>query len=511
MSLAESLWRLVCGTFFKELPPGVGTKFLDGLGRYDDISPATDLKSSVMTDGQLIIGNTGDPPTIAALAAGTGITITNGAGSIEIKASGVDAGCDVYHDTTQSVADNDATVALVFNTETRDTDAFHSTAANTGRITIPAGMGGWYLLGAHVPWTASSTGDRKIWFRTNGSTASTPVTWDLALGGFQHEIVQPIYLAAGDYVEVMAYQNSGGALNVLANARFWALKMGGLPIAVMGQIQNCRLTLTTASPFPTADQTAKTTVYLTPTGGNSVTLMDSSGNIQTPVALAEISVAVPATTSTPFDVWLYSNGGVLTLETASWTNDTTRATALAVTKGITHKSGDTTRLYVGTGRTTTVSGETEDSTTSRLLWNKFNRRRRFLKCLDTTNSWTYTTGAFREVNGGSTLGTSRVAVVIGEIEDAIEAIAYGMASNATAITAAAGIGIDSSTVNSALWYQGGASSTTIPNIAKYEGYPAVGYHTFRHLEYSQAAGATTWYGDLGVTYWQSGMTVAVWM
>lgn len=42
----------------------------------------------VATDGQLPIGNTGADPTIAALTAGTGISIANGAGSITISTSG---------------------------------------------------------------------------------------------------------------------------------------------------------------------------------------------------------------------------------------------------------------------------------------------------------------------------------------------------------------------------------------------------------------------------------------
>lgn len=42
----------------------------------------------VDTDGQLIIGNTGSNPSIATLTAGTGITINNGSGSIEIVGSG---------------------------------------------------------------------------------------------------------------------------------------------------------------------------------------------------------------------------------------------------------------------------------------------------------------------------------------------------------------------------------------------------------------------------------------
>ncbi len=44
--------------------------------------------SSTMTSGQLIIGSTGGTPTAATLTAGAGVTITNGAGSITIAASG---------------------------------------------------------------------------------------------------------------------------------------------------------------------------------------------------------------------------------------------------------------------------------------------------------------------------------------------------------------------------------------------------------------------------------------
>jgi hypothetical protein len=45
----------------------------------------------VATNGQLAIGSTGADPVLATLTAGTGVTITNGAGSITIAASGVDA------------------------------------------------------------------------------------------------------------------------------------------------------------------------------------------------------------------------------------------------------------------------------------------------------------------------------------------------------------------------------------------------------------------------------------
>ncbi len=44
-------------------------------------------ESAVMTNGQLLIGNTGNAPTVASLTGGTGINISNGAGTITISAT----------------------------------------------------------------------------------------------------------------------------------------------------------------------------------------------------------------------------------------------------------------------------------------------------------------------------------------------------------------------------------------------------------------------------------------
>lgn len=45
------------------------------------------ITSLALTNGQLAIGSTGADPTAATITAGTGITVTNGAGSITISAS----------------------------------------------------------------------------------------------------------------------------------------------------------------------------------------------------------------------------------------------------------------------------------------------------------------------------------------------------------------------------------------------------------------------------------------
>lgn len=272
-------------------------------------------------------------------------------------------------------------------------------------------------------------------------------------------------------------------------------------------ITNGRLTLATATPITVTDQTAKTTVYFTPFQGNRISLYD--GVDWQDVSFAEVSCAVPSNADTPFDIFGYLASGTLAIEALAWTNDSTRATVLTTQNGIYSKTGALTRKYLGTGRTTGVSGQTEVSTSSCLLWNYYNRRRRFLNAKDTTDSWAYTTATWQEFRAQSTLGTSRVGLVIGVAEDEVEATVQGMCSNATPCTTAVGVGVDSSTVNSAQYMAGSASAVTGVNTAKYLGFPAAGYHTLRALEISAATGATTWYGDVGLAYWQSGLLASL--
>ncbi len=178
-----------------------------------------------------------------------------------------------------------------------------------------------------------------------------------------------------------------------------------------------RLTLESGVPVSVTSQSAKTTVYFTPYVGNKIALYNgSSWDI---VTFTEGSVAVPSTTSTPFDVFVYNNSGTATLETVNWTNDTTRATALVKQDGVYVKSGATTRRYLGTGRTTTVSGQCEDSVNKRFLWNYYNRVNRNIKTNNTTASWTYGTHAWREWNNGT--GQVRGQFIVGVSEEVYSA------------------------------------------------------------------------------------------
>ena len=284
------------------------------------------------------------------------------------------------------------------------------------------------------------------------------------------------------------------------------------------QVASGRLTLLSGTAVSTTDQLAKTTIYFTPYKGDRIGIYDGSlWNIMT---FAEISVSVPATTNTLFDIFAYNNAGTLTLETTNWTNDTTRATPIVLQNGVYVKSGATTRRYLGTGRTTGVSGETEDSYKGnhqsggrRLLWNYYNRVIRHLAVIDTTVNWTYTTATWRAANGGTT--TNLVNCVIGVAEDVTKAFVHGQAGNPNAgwgVAIAVGVGVDSTNTNSAKIIgsaaaAGGLSAQEVTGT--YFGVLAAGYHYLAWLEISDAYNTTTWQGDADLTFWQNGLQAEI--
>ena len=268
-----------------------------------------------------------------------------------------------------------------------------------------------------------------------------------------------------------------------------------------------RLSLTTAVPVTTADVTAATTLYYALYQGNRISLYSGSAWILS--TIAELSIAVPATTNQMYDVFVDYNDGTPALAVTAWTNDTTRATALTTQNGVYVKTGDTQQRYVGTFRTTGVSGQTEDSFAKRLVWNHYHRVSRPLRVSEATNSWAYSTAAFQQANAST---ANQLAFVVGVAEDAIEAMVQGLVSNSAGSPAGAvAIGLDATnaaatgclrTHTSAV---GGAGAILTP-LASLRTVPAIGYHFLAWLEYdATGAGTTTWYGDNGGSVLQSGI------
>lgn len=319
--------------------------------------------------------------------------------------------------------------------------------------------------------------------------------------------------AKGDLISASA-ADTPVRLAVGSNGLFLETASGettGLRWGNPSKVFEARLSLTTAVPVTTTDVTAATTLYLVPYKGDKVALYD--GTNWRVYTLTEISIAVPATTDTGYDVWLYDNAGTLTLELLAWTNLTTRATAIAYQNGVEVKTGVTTRRLAGSFRTTGVSGQTEDSFAKRYLNNRYNQVERPLRRIIADNSWAYTTATVRQANG-DTANQVEFFQCLNEHNVRCDNISH--AGNATAdVDIAVGIGLDATDAfasNSIIAYYGtpGGGAANIKALrASFNAPVAVGSHKLVALEYSEAAGSTSFYGDNGGTIMQSGMVGSV--
>ena len=244
-----------------------------------------------------------------------------------------------------------------------------------------------------------------------------------------------------------------------------------------------RLTLTSGTAITTSDVTAATTVYFTPYGGNQIALYSSSA--WSVINFSEASVAVPSTTTTPFDVFGYNNSGSLALETVNWTNDTTRATALTTQDGVYVKTGDATRRYLGTARTTGVSGQTEDSITKRFLWSYYNRAMKGVQITPAASTWTYATATWRSAGADTTF---RIQVVAGVNESNVD-LTYSIISTSSGAGCNRqwGLCLDcTSTPTSRVAYGANGSDTTtyVLSETRYVAFPGAGYHFMQAMEYA---------------------------
>jgi hypothetical protein len=122
---------------------------------------------------------------------------------------------EVTHNANQSIPNNIWT-AVTFNSERFDNAGWHDPAVNGSRLTVP--VAGYYLAYGYVQFAQNSAGERFLGLLKNGLTSGTWLAQQLISTSVSFRargsISWPHYFNAGDYVELMAYQSSGAALNL---------------------------------------------------------------------------------------------------------------------------------------------------------------------------------------------------------------------------------------------------------------------------------------------------------
>jgi hypothetical protein len=247
-----------------------------------------------------------------------------------------------------------------------------------------------------------------------------------------------------------------------------------------------------------------TTIYYTPYLNGMIHTYDAG--VWTPHITAEILLGLSGLSPNKnYDVFAFWSGLTVTLDlSAAWLTDNARADALARQDGILVKAADSSRRYVGTFRART-STRTDDTENIRGLWNYYNRVDKALRHVSTDSSWIYSTATYRQANANA---ANKFSFVTGD-----EQLVYAAVKTITNATSSGwgcsvGIGIDSTTVNSAQVYGAitNIPTTYSPTECLYEGIPSVGYHQFNWLEISGGI-AVTFYGNLSnIPFFQWGMT-----
>jgi hypothetical protein len=198
---------------------GVGTNnqvLMADSAQADGVKYANEATATLTTTGDTLYASGAN--TLARLAIGsTGnvLTVAGGVPTWAAPAGGATlVGCSITKTTAPSIA-NSTWVALTYDSESFDTDGFHSTATNTSRITIPTGKGGKYLITSTIQWDASGTGRRSLKMYINGVASSTyftelsPVASTYPFNLFTGVLT----LVAGDYIETYVNQSSGSTMN----------------------------------------------------------------------------------------------------------------------------------------------------------------------------------------------------------------------------------------------------------------------------------------------------------
>lgn len=153
--------------------------------------------------------------TAADDAAGEKVDITiastgGGGGASGALASIALPGVRAIASATQSIPHNTAT-AINLAAESYDDASYHDNATNNTRLTL--GPGRWMIIGS-IRYGVNSTGDRYALIRKNG-TDIIGREGDQAVATEHSQVAIAVVdlTAAGDYVELVGLQTSGGALS----------------------------------------------------------------------------------------------------------------------------------------------------------------------------------------------------------------------------------------------------------------------------------------------------------
>ena len=296
-----------------------------------------------------------------------------------------------------------------------------------------------------------------------------------------------------------------------------------------------RLTAQPGTPVHSSDVTSGASVYYTPYVGNLIPVYN--GSTMVPTAFSELTLVLNAahSTNTIYDVFVWSNAGVLGIVTGpAWNTSTAgsgaRGTGASTTQltrvnglwvnavSMTGRNGSNT-FTVGANSGTYVGSIFIDGSAGQIschltwgqsrkwgIWNAYNRVPVYMKAGDSTASWISNNAS--AVHAANTSSANSITVFAGLAEEVVEFEA-GSRISATLNTnnegfGQIGIGFNSTTVNSGKIANYRLTTETVNNAitfntalngAKHIAPPWLGINVATMLEYSNGSDVNiTFYG-----------------
>jgi hypothetical protein len=282
-----------------------------------------------------------------------------------------------------------------------------------------------------------------------------------------------------------------------------------------------RLTLTSGAPVMSADVSAGVVVLYEPYVGNLIPIYNGTTMVPTTFSALQLSLHSSHATNTIYDVFVFSNNGVVTIATGpAWSTSTAGAGARGTGAGttqlsrvgglwtnavqITGRSGSIT-YTIGANLATYVGSIYIDGSAGQIsahlsygqnrkfgVWNAYNRKRIVMLAGDSTASWTNNTNTVRQSNGAT---GNKLTVFCGLPEEHVDITftqATGQSTGAVDRPSHA-IGWNSTTTVSgtrAGGYDAGNGGSKISTTATYSPAPFIGINNVNALENGASTGGT---------------------
>jgi len=191
---------------------------ISGGGTSGTVTITNSMATEITAKADLIVG-TGNAAfdNLAVGANGTVLTADSTVSPTGLKwaapaASGF-VGVRCTNSTGQSIPDATDT-AVTWDTDTFDTNAFHSTSVNTSRITIPSGKNGKYAVNSQIFMVMNDTKQLVIFLYKNGSLVGRSQNQSGSSNNLSVSFNDVYDLVATDYLEIFMFQNNGTSTNI---------------------------------------------------------------------------------------------------------------------------------------------------------------------------------------------------------------------------------------------------------------------------------------------------------